>query len=321
MLLCTVNPDLALPGEARRRARPLVLSAGPAADGGSVAIVGGGPAGLECALTLARAGRPYVTLFEAGDRLGGALAAAVLAPFRTGWQRLLDFYAAGLEGGEVEIRLGARPHADDLAAAQDIVVATGSDEALPELPGSERAVTVTELLRRGVFPLRELERVVVVDDGFGWWPCVGAVELAVAAGVGEVAVLLPGGAFATGIPAESRIQLWPRLAGARLRTLSFLVPEAVEPDGLAVRHRLSGEAELVPADLVVFVGERRPARLDGLPETAHVQSIGDAVVPRRAAHAIAEGRAAAEAILGRSRTAARPAVGVAAVPGRSEEGT
>ena len=140
----------------------------------------------------------------------------------------------------------------------------------------------------------------VVDDGFGWWPGVSAVELAIAAGVAEITMLTPSGALATGLPHESRTQLFPRLAGARLQTRSFLVPTGVEPAGLAVRHRLSGETDLVPADLVVFVGERRPVGLDGaLPASARVQLIGDAVMPRRAAHAIAEGRAAADAILGR----------------------
>src|SRR5262249_6601822 len=49
MLLCTVNPDLALPGETRRRAKPLVLQpgSGPGGDG-RVVVVGAGPAGLEC---------------------------------------------------------------------------------------------------------------------------------------------------------------------------------------------------------------------------------------------------------------------------------
>ena len=52
-------------------------------------------------------------------------------------------------------------------------------------------------------------------------------------------------------------------------------------------------------DLVVFVGERRPVGLAGpLPASARVQLIGDAVMLRRAAHAIAE-IAAADAILRR----------------------
>src|SRR3712207_6946091 len=55
---------------------------------------------------------------------------------------------------------------------------------------------------------------------------------------------------------RSRTQLFPRLEGAPLQTRSFLAPAAVQADGLAARHRLSGKTELVPADLVVFVGER-----------------------------------------------------------------
>jgi 2,4-dienoyl-CoA reductase-like NADH-dependent reductase (Old Yellow Enzyme family) len=310
MLLCTVNPDLALPGERRRRAQPLLVRAGAITDGGPVAIVGAGPAGLECALTLARAGRADVNLYESDDRLGGALATATLAPFRTGWSRILDFYAAMLADGLVEVLLETRASAEDLSGADEIVLASGSEEMLPELPGSERAVTVTELLRRGEAALRDVERLVVVDDGFGWWPGVSAVELAAAAGIRDLAVLTPGGAFATGIPAESRIQLWPRLAGTPLRTVSFLVPLAVEAEGLAVRHRLSGATELVPADLVVFVGERRPVQPAAVRDGARVQAIGDAVVPRRVAHAIAEGRAAAEAILERSGGEARPRAGV-----------
>jgi 2,4-dienoyl-CoA reductase (NADPH2) len=295
-LLCTVNPDLALPGERRRRATPLLVGGG-SADSGPVAVVGAGPGGLECALTLARGGREEVTLFEAGDELGGALGTAVLAPFRTGWRRILDFYAAGLEKSSVEIRLDTRPGVDELSAVEEVVLATGSEEVLPDLPGSERAVTTTQLLRRGAAELSDVGRLVVVDDGFGWWPGVSAVELAIAAGVREIGVVSPSGSFASGIPAESRIQLWPRLAGAELRMLSFLLPEAVDGEGLSVRHRLSGKAEHIPADLVVFVGERRRVRPDGTPEGPRVQAIGDAVVPRRVAHAIAEGRAAAEAVL------------------------
>jgi 2,4-dienoyl-CoA reductase (NADPH2) len=142
--------------------------------------------------------------------------------------------------------------------------------------------------------------VVVVDDGFGWWPGVSAVELAVHAGAGRVTVLTPSGAFAAGIPPESRIQLLARLRGARLDTRSFLVPVAFDGEGVVARHRLSGEEERVPADAVLVVGERRPVPLGAeLPAPATVQAIGDAVVPRRVAHAIAEGRAAAEAILAR----------------------
>jgi 2,4-dienoyl-CoA reductase (NADPH2) len=279
----------------------LLVQPGSGGTGGAVAILGGGPAALECTLALARSGHDGVVLFDAADELGGALATAARAPHRTvGWGRILDFYRWGVEASNVDVRLGAEPTAADLAAADEIVLATGSEEMLPELPGAERALTASQLIDAGAARLADIQRLVVVDDGFGWWPCVSAVELAVASGVGEIIVLTASGLFAAGIPAESRIQLLPRLEGARLRTQSFLTAAGVEPDGLAVTHRFAGDLELVPADLVVFVGERRALRPDvPLPQSARVQAIGDTVVPRRVAHAVAEGRAAAEAILDR----------------------
>jgi NADPH-dependent 2,4-dienoyl-CoA reductase/sulfur reductase-like enzyme len=298
VLLCTVNPGLGLPGEPRRRARPIVLREN-GGGGGRVAIVGAGPGGLECAVTLAGAGRD-VTVFDAADGVGGALAVAASAPNRGGWRRILDFHRAAIESERVDLRLGARPTADDLASFDELVLAIGADETLPELDGADRARTVSAAIAAGPAALAGAERVVVVDDGFGWWPGVSAVELAIHAGIREIAMLTPSGAFAAGIPPESRIQLFPRLQGARLETRSFLVPVAFDAEGVVARHRLSGDEERIRGDVIVVVGERRPATLGAqLPEAARVQAIGDAVVPRRVAHAMAEGRAAAEAILAR----------------------
>jgi 2,4-dienoyl-CoA reductase (NADPH2) len=90
----------------------------------------------------------------------------------------------------------------------------------------------------------------------------------------------------------------PRLRGVSLETRSFLLPTAFEPGGVVAQHRFSGAEEQVAADVVIVVGERRPAALGvDLPRDARVQAIGDGVVPRRVSHAIPEGRAAAEAIL------------------------
>jgi 2,4-dienoyl-CoA reductase (NADPH2) len=178
------------------------------------------------------------------------------------------------------------------------VLAIGSNELPPELAGVEHVRTVSAALAAGPSALEDVQRVVVVDDGFGWWPGVSAVELAIAAGISEITVITPSGAFAVGIPAESRIQLAPRLRGARLETRSFLIPIAFDADGVVAQHRFSGTEEHVPADVVVVVGDRKPAALGvELPADARVQAIGDVVVPRRVSHAISEGRAAAEAIL------------------------
>ena len=104
-----------------------------------MAIVGAGPGGLECALALA--GRREVVLFDAREAIGGQLAVAAAAPGRGGWRALLDFYAAALERADgVELRLGTPAGADDLAGFDEVVIAIGSTELLPALPGIERAL-------------------------------------------------------------------------------------------------------------------------------------------------------------------------------------
>ena len=292
MLLCTVNPDLKPPGEPHRPAAPLVLNwEDDGAPPRRVAVVGGGPAGLECALTLARSGVADVVLFEAADRLGGQVAVAAAAPHRAGWAPLLAFYETNLAAAGVDVRLG-RP-ASDLDGFDAVVLATGAEET----SAWAGATVSSAVIAAGAAALAGAEHVLVVDDGFAGWPGCNVVELALAAGASRVTFLTPGTAFAAGIPAESRVQLLERLSGAGPLDVVPLCA-AVDAGGGAVTaiHRPSGEARTIVADHVVVVGERRPRELPGC-GAPRVLAVGDAVVPRRVDHAIAEGRAAAVRIV------------------------
>ena len=284
-LLCSVNPDLAPPGEVRRPALPLRISKG--AGGGRIAIVGAGPAGLECALRLG--GKRTVTLFEAGERIGGQLAIAAEAPHRRGWARLLGFYARALERLDVETRLGHAATAADLEAFDEVVIATGAEEARPDFP----ALRSSDAIAAGPDALRGAERLLIVDDGYGWWPCIGAVELGVAAGVNDITVLTPGTGFASAIPAESRVQLLERLGARRPRVIPLARVTAIAGDGVT----LDGEPSRLDADAVIVVGERRPRALDWIGERPGVRAAGDCIVPRRVQHAVSEGSQAAAEIL------------------------
>ncbi|MFG1956290.1 FAD-dependent oxidoreductase [Nonomuraea sp. NPDC049028] len=311
--LCAVNPELAPPGETSRPAAPLILLHGDGRQGaraggsGPVAVVGAGPAGMECALTLARHD-VAVTVFEAEPSVGGQAALASLAPQRGGWQRFVDYQYAQLTDLGVCVRPGAAPSAADLREFDAVVVATGAVEEAPELPGDLPVTSSTEFLGDPGLAAPG-GRIAVLDDGFGWWPGIGAVQAAIEREAAEVVLLTPAAGFATGVSVENRVQLLHRLKGAPLRVMPFTTVTATLTAAIEVRDVLSGRARRIEADLLVVVGQRIPRAPWPLPADGRtgrtVVAIGDCVVPRRMSHAVAEGRATAMTLLARPVARAR----------------
>ncbi len=113
-----------------------------------IAVIGGGPAGMEAARVSALRGH-RVSLFEAGNRLGGQ----VLLAARAGWRKemigIADWLAAELEILGVETRLNAFVEGPEvLSETPDIVlVATGGvPDAALEDGGGDLTVSTWELL-------------------------------------------------------------------------------------------------------------------------------------------------------------------------------
>jgi 2,4-dienoyl-CoA reductase (NADPH2) len=105
------------------------------------------------------------------------------------------------------------------------------------------------------------------------------------------------------------VQLLARLRGAPIDVRPFTALDRLTGDSAVLRNTMSGTIDTVPADAVVVVGERVANDWRALvPPLGGVRVIGDALVPRKASHAISEGRAAAEAIVhARPRAAATTA--------------
>ena len=90
-------------------------------------------------------------VFDERDVIGGQLAIAASAPNRGGWQALLDFYRASLDAADrVTLRLGTTASAADLAGFSEVILATGSEEILPEVAGIERALASSRATGRPV---------------------------------------------------------------------------------------------------------------------------------------------------------------------------
>jgi hypothetical protein len=96
---------------------------------------------------------------------------------------------------------------------------------------------------------------------------------------------------------DNRTQLLNRLTGTPLRIAAMNTVTATTAGELRLRNVMDGHETLLAADLLVTVGERRPRRPDFTAANGQtVRAIGNCVVPRRIAHALAEGRPAAEAV-------------------------
>ena len=110
----------------------------PAQQKKKVAVLGGGPAGLEAARVAALRGHE-VTLFEKTTTLGGQLNIACIPPRKEEMRRAAqDLIHAVCKAG-VQLRLAQAPTAEELKAAgfEAVINAVGAHSAAPRIPGSD----------------------------------------------------------------------------------------------------------------------------------------------------------------------------------------
>jgi 2,4-dienoyl-CoA reductase (NADPH2) len=127
VITCTFNP-------AAGREKQYALVA--AAKSKKVLVIGGGPAGMEAARTLAMRGHK-VTLFEKSTKLGGQLNLAAIPPGRGEFASAIDWLSRELYKVGVKVELGKEVDVEVVKKqkADAVVVATGSTPLRPNIPG------------------------------------------------------------------------------------------------------------------------------------------------------------------------------------------
>jgi NADPH-dependent glutamate synthase beta subunit-like oxidoreductase len=112
-----------------------------------VAVVGGGPGGLEAARTLAEKGHA-VTLFEANDSLGGQVNLAIRSPRRRDLQGIIDWRTQELKRLGVTVKLNSYVDSSDLkdSGFDVIIVATGGMPKPLEIPGHQHVIESWDVL-------------------------------------------------------------------------------------------------------------------------------------------------------------------------------
>jgi len=151
---CLVNP---------RAGRETELVLLPTRTTSSVAVVGAGPAGLAAAASAAERGFA-VTLFEKDPEIGGQFRLAMRVPGKEEFGETLRYFSRRLEVLGAEVRHSTEPTLGELAAYDDVIVATGVTPRIPALVGGDHpsVVTYADVLAGRVVPGH---RVAVVGAG------------------------------------------------------------------------------------------------------------------------------------------------------------
>ena len=306
---CTQNPSM---GEEWRRGwHPEVMR--PQDSDDRILVVGGGPAGLEAAMSAGRRGYDVV-LIEATRELGGRVAKEALLPGLAEWRRVVDYRLAQLDRlGNVDYYFESSMSAREILAYEfnHIAVATGArwrrdgvgvSQAGPIRFDDPTQVLTPDDLMSGIRPSGE--HVVVFDDDHYYMGSAMA-ELLVEEDY-AVTFVTPEPEVATWTHKtmeQHRIQA--RLLDRGVRIVAAHTAGRVTSGGITVHCAYTGRERRIDCDAVVLVTSRLPNESLSLDlvelgdewesaDLVSVRTVGDAFSPGSIAAAVWDGRRFAE---------------------------
>ncbi len=277
---CTVNPSTG---------KELLYVSTPTGKAKKVFVAGGGPAGLQSALTAAERGH-RVTLFEKETELGGWMRIGCLPPHKEEIANFTRSLAVRARKAGVEIRLGSalNPRTVETEQPDVLILAVGATPIVPNIPGIHAAHVVPA---EDVLTGEKVVQGQVIIVGGGLVGCETAEFLLTKTqGVTSVTVLEMLDRLAPTVSTSYRPFFLGmlKMLGVRLETQTTV--EEITGQGVKVIRK--GIPEFIESNAVVLAAGLRvdPKTVEVYQGKApEVYVVGDCVRPRMIREAVEEG--------------------------------
>jgi 2,4-dienoyl-CoA reductase-like NADH-dependent reductase (Old Yellow Enzyme family)/thioredoxin reductase len=261
-----------------------IPSLGRASISKKIAVIGGGPAGLEFSRVASLRGH-RVTLFEKESELGGRFRIASIPPRRKEISEFIDYLAGSIRSSGVKTEMGVSIQPGHWAQAGDfdeVVVAVGGVPICLPLPESQSNIVLAEDVLQDKIPLGM--KVVVIGGGM-----VGCETAEWIAQQGRQVIIveqLP--EVARDMEVRTLKLLLERLESHRVEIICGTQVECLA--GSRVICRQGGlRFDIEEADNIVLALGYRPNPLILQLPVNKVHQIGDCIQPRKAIEAVHEG--------------------------------
>ena len=219
---------------------------------GRIAVVGGGPSGMETARVLTMRGFD-VTLYEKDERLGGMLHLAAKVPGRGEFAAYVSYMERELKHLGVDVRLNVLVSADTLIdeGYDCVVVATGTVAGAPSIDGVEMShvTTAYDAIALGLDNLGDV--VIIGGSALG---CYTALYLASRAD--SVHIFESDEALGVDLGRTTRWVIMKRLKEKGIHT--YINAKVTEIDSKHIYVFIDGEHEQVDAQTVVLATKPQP---------------------------------------------------------------
>jgi NADPH-dependent 2,4-dienoyl-CoA reductase/sulfur reductase-like enzyme len=284
-LRCAINSDVGFEKE--------ILEMQPAQRKKKVMVIGGGPAGMQAAITASQRGHA-VSLFEKDRELGGQLLLAGLLPGKTKMRWLVEYLTAQIRKWQVDTHLAIEVDERKVAELMPevVVIAAGAQAAIPSLPLKDerlgrKLLTAWDVLKGGRKTSKREEMVVLGGFSLG---CEIAAFLAEQGN--KVTIISRSDRIAGNTDSLSREELVQQLERLGVAILTGHDVSEITEEGVTLIDK-KGDLCFVKADKIVSARLVLPVNqlkkiLSG--RVRELYLIGDSQKPGQIADAIWEGR-------------------------------